>query len=119
VPYPEWGPKILVAHLCPPGEGLAPNDEVSDARVRRRQTKLLYTNHRSPPRLTEDATTEIARTRLLGSERETQIQDRRGKTKRRSHHMKLRPMLKQSARLRRAEIATRCKQCIVRRHDAD
>jgi hypothetical protein len=28
VPYPEWGPKILVAHLMPPVEALAPNDEL-------------------------------------------------------------------------------------------
>jgi hypothetical protein len=29
---------------------------LSDARLRRRQTKLLYPNHRSPPWLTEAAT---------------------------------------------------------------
>jgi hypothetical protein len=29
---------------------------LSDARVRRRITKLLYLNHRSPPWLNEDAT---------------------------------------------------------------
>src|SRR5882757_4512740 len=28
VPYPEWGPKILVTHLLPPGEALAPNDQI-------------------------------------------------------------------------------------------
>jgi len=28
VPYPEWGPKILVTHLIPPGEALAPNDQI-------------------------------------------------------------------------------------------
>jgi len=35
---------------------------LSGAGVRRRQTKLLYLNHRLPPWLTEDATAAIART---------------------------------------------------------
>src|SRR6202035_3865240 len=47
--------------------------------------------------------------RLLGSKRETQIQDRRGKTKRRSHHMQTRPTNKQSTCLRRVGIAARRK----------
>src|SRR5258708_9490291 len=34
----------------------------SDARLRRRETKLLYPNHRSTPWLPEDATPAIART---------------------------------------------------------
>jgi hypothetical protein len=35
---------------------------LSDARVRQRQAKLIYRNHRFPPWLTEDAVTAIART---------------------------------------------------------
>jgi hypothetical protein len=32
MPYPEWGPKILVAHLIPPDEAYAPNGEVERPR---------------------------------------------------------------------------------------
>jgi len=32
------------------------NDEVSDAGLRQRQTKLIYPNHRLPPWLNEDVT---------------------------------------------------------------
>jgi hypothetical protein len=35
---------------------------LSDARVRRHQTKLIYPKHRLPPWLTEDTTPAIART---------------------------------------------------------
>ena len=35
---------------------------LSDAGLRRRQTKLIYPNHRFPPWLTEDTTPEIVRT---------------------------------------------------------
>jgi hypothetical protein len=35
---------------------------LNDARLRQRQTKLLYPNHRLPPWLTEDDTPAIART---------------------------------------------------------
>jgi hypothetical protein len=35
---------------------------LSDAGLRQRQTKLLYSNHRSPPWLKEDRTPAIART---------------------------------------------------------
>jgi hypothetical protein len=35
---------------------------LSDAGLRRRQTKLVYLNHRLPPWLTEDASPAIART---------------------------------------------------------
>jgi hypothetical protein len=51
---------------------------LSDAGPHRRRTKALYPNHQLPPWLTEDARDRS--TRLLGSERETQEQDRRGKT---------------------------------------
>jgi hypothetical protein len=40
---------------------------LSDARVRRRKTKLIYLNHPPSPWLTEDATAAIAR--LLGVQR--------------------------------------------------
>jgi hypothetical protein len=38
---------------------------LSDERVRRRQTKLVYKNHRPPPWLTEDATPHDRSNRLL------------------------------------------------------
>ena len=39
---------------------------LSDARLRRRKTKLVYPNHRSPPWLTEDDTRDRSN-RLLAS----------------------------------------------------
>ena len=44
---------------------------VSDARVRQRQTKLLYLNHRLPPWPTEDATRD--RSNLLDITREVRV----------------------------------------------
>src|SRR5271157_5821770 len=45
-----------------PEEKSVQTSGATPARLPRRQTKMFYLNHRRPPRLTEDATTAIART---------------------------------------------------------
>src|SRR5208337_2636417 len=57
----------------------------------------------------QECATRDRSNRFLGAQRETHIQDRRGKAKHRSDRVKLCPMLKQGTRLCCAEIPTRCK----------
>jgi hypothetical protein len=57
----DWPTAIALEHLVVRTMLAHITMRLSDARLRRRETKVRYPNHRLPPRLTEDATPVIAR----------------------------------------------------------